>query len=186
MPPTPHQAIRPHSLEALEQCRMAGVQMPEPRQVFIDQKTPLSALAPGAVILPGVRIFGAESRVERGAVLGEGGPVTLQQSWVGENARVGVLGAVQLQETAVGPGTVLGAGSAEHAVFLGKEAAQPEHTCGWGFRLRKGTLYEEDASSAQFTDCKMTILFPWATLGSQVNFCDVLLYGGESANPPRI
>ena len=53
-----------------------------------------------------------------------------------------------------------------------------DFTTGYGFRVRKGSLYEEDASSAQHTDTKMTILFPWATLGSDINFCDALLAGG--------
>ena len=64
--------------------------------------------------------------------------------------------------------------------FLGKETKDNDFTTGVGFRVRKGSLYEEDASSAQHTDTKMTILFPWATLGSNINFCDALLSGGVS------
>jgi len=61
---------------------------------------------------------------------------------------------------------------------LGKESMVNDFTTGYGFRVRKGSLYEEDASSAQHTDTKMTIMFPWTTLGSDINFCDALLSGG--------
>ncbi|MBI3993074.1 MAG: hypothetical protein HY342_07355, partial [Candidatus Lambdaproteobacteria bacterium] len=76
------------------------------------------------------------------------------------------------------PRTVLGCGVAEDAVFLGKEVDDPAFTTGYGFRVRKGSLYEEDANSAQHTDTKMTILLPWVTLGSNINWCDVLVAGG--------
>jgi UDP-N-acetylglucosamine/UDP-N-acetylgalactosamine diphosphorylase len=85
---------------------------------------------------------------------------------------------VTLRDIACGPGTVLGCGEAEGAVFLGKEVDDPSFTTGYGFRVRKGSLYEEDANSAQHTDTKMTILFPWVTLGSNINWCDVLVAGG--------
>ena len=58
-----------------------------------------------------------------------------------------------------------------------------DFSTGYGFRIRKGTLYEEDASSAQHTDTKMTVLFPWTTLGSNINFCDALLAGGTGPEP---
>ena len=53
-----------------------------------------------------------------------------------------------------------------------------DFTTGFGFRVRKGSLYEEASSSAQHTDTKMTVLFPWNPLGSNINFCDVILAGG--------
>jgi len=83
-----------------------------------------------------------------------------------------------LIDTVIGAKSILGAGVAEQAVFLGKESMVNDFTTGYGFRVRKGSLYEEDSSSAQHTDTKMTILFPWATLGSDINFCDALLAGG--------
>ncbi|MDP7463941.1 MAG: hypothetical protein QF614_05580, partial [SAR324 cluster bacterium] len=78
-----------------------------------------------------------------------------------------------------GPNSVLGSGVAEDCVFLGKETLFNDFTTGSGFRIRKGSLYEEDASIAQHTDTKMTILFPWVTLGSNSNLCDLLISGGN-------
>ena len=91
---------------------------------------------------------------------------------------MGSLGSVTLKDTVVGPESILGSGVAEQAVLLGKESKVNNFSTGYGFRIRKGSLYEEDASSAQHTDTKMTVLFPWTTLGSNINFCDVLLAGG--------
>ena len=88
------------------------------------------------------------------------GPATIENSWIGENAIVGNLGPVTLKDTVVGPQTILGSGVAENAVFLGKETMINDFTTGFGFRVRKGSLYEEDSSSAQHTDTKMTVLFP--------------------------
>jgi len=88
-----------------------------------------------------------------------------------------------LKDTVVGPESILGSGVAEQAVLLGKETKVNDFSTGYGFRIRKGSLYEEDASSAQHTDTKMTVLFPWTTLGSNINFCDVLLAGGTGPEP---
>jgi UDP-N-acetylglucosamine/UDP-N-acetylgalactosamine diphosphorylase len=46
---------------------------------------------------------------------------------------------------------------------------------------REGTLLEEGASAAHAVGTKQTILLPFATLGSNINFCDALLAGGSSA-----
>ena len=112
------------------------------------------------------------------AQIGVDGPATIENSWIGKNAIVGNLGPVTLKDTVVGPQTILGSGVAENAVFLGKETMISDFTTGFGFRVRKGSLYEEDSSSAHHTDTKMTVLFPWNTLGSNINFCDALIAGG--------
>ncbi|MDH4121916.1 MAG: hypothetical protein OEV94_10025 [Deltaproteobacteria bacterium] len=173
MPPSPLL-----SAAELEPFRQRGVIIPRPDLVAVAKDVSPEALAPGAVLHPFCRLSGAATRVGPGAVLGEGGAVTLQDVWVGEGARVGTMGPVAAKTCAMGPGTVLGSGAVEDAVFLGKEGPQPEITCGLGFRVRKGSLYEEDASSGQQTDTKMTVLFPWVTLGSNVNWCDLLMAGG--------
>jgi UDP-N-acetylglucosamine/UDP-N-acetylgalactosamine diphosphorylase len=165
----------PAELQAL---RERGVRIPVPEQVAIGREVPLTAIAPGAELRPFSRLEGPETRVDAGAVIGVAGAATLRNSWVGADARIGTLGPVTLLGVTAGPGTALGCGVAEEAVFLGKEGPHPDFTTGYGFRLRKGSLYEEDASSAQHTDTKMTVLQPWVTLGSNLNFCDVLVSGG--------
>lgn len=171
----------PHSAEAVRAMRERGVVLPAPEQVVIGREVPLEAIAPGAVLHPFCRLHGAQTRVDAGAVIGEAGPVTLEDAWVGAEARVGTLGPVTLRGAACGPRSVLGCGVAEEAVFLGRELEDPDFTTGYGFRVRKGSLYEEDANSAQHTDTKMTVLLPWVTLGSNINWCDVLVTGGSGA-----
>jgi UDP-N-acetylglucosamine/UDP-N-acetylgalactosamine diphosphorylase len=46
--------------------------------------------------------------------------------------------------------------------------------------IRPGCIFEEQASTAHSVGCKQTILFPFVTLGSLINFCDVLMAGGTS------
>jgi len=167
-----------YSAAELQRLAERGVHLPRIDQVAIRRDVPLERLAPGARLHPFCRLTGAATRVDAGAELGAGGPVTLDNSWVGVGTAIGTLGPVTLRDAACGPGTVLGCGVAEEAVFLGKESQDTPFTAGYGFRVRKGTLYEEDASSAQHTDTKMTLLFPWVTLGSSLNWCDVLVAGG--------
>ena len=155
-----------------------GVLLPAPHLVAIERDLPLEQIAPGAVLYPFCRLAGASTRIDAGAHIGPGGPATVVESWVGAGARIGTLGPVTLLRTTAGPGTVLGCGEAEDAVFLGKETQDTPFTTGHGFRARHGTLFEEDASCAQHSETKMTVLLPWVTLGSNIVWCDVLVAGG--------
>ena len=155
-----------------------GVNIQDLNLVHITRDVNLENIASGCTIYPFVKITGSKTQIYPGARIGVRGPVNLENSYIGENAVIANLGQVTLVDTVVGPKSVLGAGVAEQAVFLGKENKVNDFTTGYGFRVRKGSLYEEDASSAQHTDTKMTILFPWTTLGSDINFCDTLLSGG--------
>ena len=44
--------------------------------------------------------------------------------------------------------------------------------------MRRGTILEEHASCAHTVGLKQTILFPYVTLGSLINFCDCFMAGG--------
>jgi bifunctional UDP-N-acetylglucosamine pyrophosphorylase/glucosamine-1-phosphate N-acetyltransferase len=46
--------------------------------------------------------------------------------------------------------------------------------------VRAGTIFEEQASIAHTVGLKQTILFPFVTLGSLINFCDCFMAGGTS------
>ena len=71
-----------------------------------------------------------------------------------------------------GPGVQLKGGYFENSVFLeGAEA-------GSGAHVRSGTIFEEQASIAHTVGLKQTLLFPFVTLGSLINFCDCLMAGG--------
>ncbi len=172
------ESLNSFSQKDLRNLLERGVHIPDLNLVHITRDVKLENIAPGCTIYPFVRITGSKTQIHSGARIGARGPVILENSLIGENAVIGDLGQVTLIDTVVGPKSVLGAGVAEQAVFLGKETMINDFTTGYGFRVRKGSLYEEDASSAQYTDTKMTILFPWTTLGSDINFCDALLAGG--------
>lgn len=51
---------------------------------------------------------------------------------------------------------------------------------GSGAHIRAGTILEEEANGAHTVGLKQTILMPFVTLGSLINFCDVLMAGGTS------
>jgi len=170
--------LKSYSQKDLSNLQERGVRIPDLNVVHITRDVQLENIAPGSTIYPFVSIKGSKTQIHSGARIGVRGPAILENSFIGKNAVIGELGQVTLIDTVVGPKSVLGAGVAEQAVFLGKESMVNDFTTGYGFRARKGSLYEEDASSAQHTDTKMAILFPWVTLGSDINFCDALLSGG--------
>ena len=174
-----------YSSQELGQLAQRGVQILLPEQTAIRRDVNLQQLESGAVLHPGTRLQGQSTRVRTGAEIGPGGFVVLEDSVIGPGATVGAQGPVSLRQSWVGPQTILGMGVAEEAVFLGREHAGAPPTAGVGFRIRKGSLYEEGACSGQHTDTKMTLLMPWVTLGSNINFCDVLLAGGTGDLPDQ-
>lgn len=133
----------------------AGVRIVDPRQTFVGDDVDLSRVHPGVVLHPGVRLHGPRTFLAPGASVGAEGPAILVDAVLGEDAAVAsgyVRGAVLLA------GASLGANS----------------------HVREGTLLEERASTAHCVGLKQTILFPFVTLGSLINFCDVLMAGGTS------
>ena len=167
-----------YELEELQSLQGKGVVLPSPAHVCIGREVPLENIGADVTLHPFTRLHGTKTQIFEGAEIGPQGSVTLKNSVVGRHSVVGNQGSVTLVDTHLGPNTILGQGVAEQSVFLGKESDENDFTTGVGFRVRKGSLYEEDASSAQHTDTKMTILFPWVTLGSNVNLCDLMLTGG--------
>jgi len=107
------------------------------------------------IIYPGCRLSGESTLVLRKARLGSEGPVTV------DNCQVG-------------PGVQLKGGFFKDAVFL-KGASM-----GFGAHVREGTILEEQAGGAHTVGLKQTILLPFVTLGSLINFCDCLMAGGTS------
>jgi UDP-N-acetylglucosamine/UDP-N-acetylgalactosamine diphosphorylase len=88
-----------------------------------------------------------------GCVLGAEGPVTLDNCLLERNVK-------------------LAGGYFSGAVFLDGASF------GSGAHVRAGTLLEEGASCAHTVGLKQTVLMPYATLGSLINFCDCMLSGG--------
>ena len=111
---------------------------------------------PSATIHPGCRIGGAET-------------------YIGPDCEIGAESPVTLRDCQLGKGVKLGGGFAEGSVFMDGAAF------GDGFHIRPGTIAEEAASGGHSVGLKQTILFPYVTLGSLINFCDVLMAGGDGS-----
>ena len=131
-----------------------GVALPHPESVFVGEEVdPARISGQGVVIHPGCRITGESTCILDGAVLGEEAPATVQDCCIGPKVR-------------------LKGGFFQGAAFL--EGA----SMGSCAHVRPGTILEEQASGAHSVGLKQTILFPFVTLGSLINFCDCFMAGG--------
>lgn len=141
--------------ERLAALAAQGVEIVDPRQTYVAPDVSLSRVCRGVVLHPGTRLHGARTFLGPGAEVGVEGPATLVDAVLGAGARVD-------------------GGYVDGAVLLGQARV------GYGAHLRPGTLLEEEATTAHCVGLKHTILLSFATLGSLINFCDVLLAGGTS------
>lgn len=132
-----------------------GVRMPHPASVWVDDSVVPARIAADVTIHPGCRVSGAQTAIGAGSVLGAEAPMTVE-------------------DCQLGAGVELKGGYAAGAVFLDGANA------GSGAHIRAGTLLEEEASVAHTVGLKQTILLPFVTTGSLVNFCDCLMAGGTS------
>lgn len=144
------------SREKLERLMDKGASIPNPECVFISPEVLLDRMAgEGVVIYPGCRILGEKTLIMPGARLGHEGPVTVEDCQIGS--------MVALKSGFFRQSTFL------HGVSMGS-----------GALVRDGCLLEEQANGAHCVGLKQTILFPFVTLGSLINFCDCLMAGGTS------
>ena len=88
--------------------------------------------------------------------------------------QIGYESPVTIQDCQLGPRVALKGGFFKESVFLEKASA------GSGSHVREGCIFEEEAKIAHTVGLKQTILFPFVTLGSLINFCDCLMAGGTS------
>ena len=131
-----------------------GVFIPNPASIEIGSDVdPERISGEGVVVHSGCRIFGQRTLIGPGVELGREAPVTIE-------------------DCRLGKGVKLRGGYFRSAVFL--EGA----SCASGAHVREGTILEEHAGIAHAVGLKQTILFPFATLGSLINFCDCLMAGG--------
>ena len=122
------ESLKSYSQKDLNNLLERGVHIPDLNLVHITRDVQLENIAPGSTIYPFVRITGSKTQIHSGARIGARGPVILENSFIGENAVIGDLGQVTLIDTVIGSKSVLGAGVAEQAVFLGKESMVNDFT----------------------------------------------------------
>jgi UDP-N-acetylglucosamine/UDP-N-acetylgalactosamine diphosphorylase len=133
-----------------------GVKIPNPENVEIGDDIDTNRISGNNVVIhSGCKIYGKSTLILQGTKLGYEGPAIV------ENCQIG-------------PDVELKAGFFSNAVFLGKSSM------GSGSHVREGTILEEEASGAHTVGLKQTILFPFVTLGSLINFCDCFMSGGTN------
>ena len=142
-------------MKRVEELLARGVKIAAPASVEIGAEVDPAKIAPGVVIHAGCRVFGAETSIGPGCVLGREAPATVDDCQLGEKVE-------------------LKGGYFSGAVFLDGAAM------GSGAQVRPGTILEEGAEMAHTVGLKQTIFFPFVVGGSLINFCDALMAGGTS------
>ncbi|NCD34727.1 MAG: UDP-N-acetylglucosamine pyrophosphorylase [Spartobacteria bacterium] len=132
-----------------------GVQLICPEMTYIDSTVCAGCIEADVIIHPGCRLYGESLYIGTGSEIGSETPATVR------NCQLGA--AVQLK-----------GGFFDRSVFL-RGASM-----GSGAHVRPGCLIEEEAGGAHCVGLKQTILFPFVTLGSLINFCDAFMAGGTS------
>lgn len=113
-----------------------------------------------------------DNHISRDAVIHPGCRIT--GSSIGPGCEIGAEAPVTIENCRLGRGVKLKGGYFSGAVFL--DGAN----MGSGAHVREGTILEEEANGAHTVGLKQTVLLPFVTLGSLINFCDILMAGGTS------
>jgi len=133
-----------------------GIKIPTPESVYVSEDVNPDRISnENVIIYGGCKIIGDNCLIMRNSQIGYEAPVTLENTLVGEN-------------------TTLNGGFFKGAVFAGN------NSFGSGAHVREGTILEEEANAAHTVGLKQTLLFPFVTLGSLINFCDCFMAGGTS------
>jgi len=131
-----------------------GVKIDRPETITIGEEVSSDQISDNRVVIhSGCKIYGSGTAIMSGCEIGYEGPVTI------ENCQLG-------------PDVKLQGGFFSQSTFLKKASF------GSGAHIRGGCLLEEEANVAHTVGLKQTILFPFVTLGSLINFCDCLMAGG--------
>ena len=148
--------LRPRSHQKIIELMQKGVDIPNPLTLDIgDEVCTENISGNGVKIYPGCRIYGKATVIAQGAKIGAEGPVTI------DNCQLGAMAELK-------------GGYFKGSVFLAKA------NMGLGAHVREACILEEEANGAHCVGLKQTILFPFVTLGSLINFCDCLMAGGKS------
>jgi bifunctional UDP-N-acetylglucosamine pyrophosphorylase/glucosamine-1-phosphate N-acetyltransferase len=148
--------IQPRCYDKVMQLINKGVDIPNPLTIDLGDEVNIDHISGKDVrIYPGCRIYGKQTVISAGSRIGHEGPVTI------DNCQLG-------------PDVELKGGYFNKSVFLEKA------NMGSGAQVREGCILEEEANGAHCVGIKQTILLPFVTLGSLINFCDCLMAGGRS------
>ncbi|TFG91144.1 MAG: hypothetical protein E4H15_06425 [Syntrophobacterales bacterium] len=131
-----------------------GVRIPNPCCVEIGEDVQIERISGRGVVLhSGTKLYGGKTLICDEVELGYEAPVTVANCQLGR-------------------GVKLKGGFFESSVLLdGVQIASGAH-------VREGCILEEEVRAAHTVGLKQTILFPFVTLGSLINFCDCFMSGG--------
>jgi len=148
--------MKNQSILKIEKLLKKGVNIPNPDSIEIGREVDTDRISgDGVVIYSGCKIFGGSTLILKNTRLGYESPVTIENCQIGTNVD-------------------LKGGFLRQAVLLDKVSI------GYGSHIREGTILEEETSIAHMVGLKHTILLPFVTLGSLINFCDCFMSGGTS------
>lgn len=150
--------FKPKSHEKIRKLIKRGVEIINPGTIDIGDEVNIDQISEkGVRIYPGCRIYGSKTVISSGCQLGYEAPVTIEDCQLGSKVE-------------------LKGGFFSKSVFL------YQANMGMGAHVREGCILEEQSGGAHCVGLKQTILFPFVTLGSLINFCDCLMAGGTSRN----
>ncbi|MBN2688459.1 MAG: UDP-N-acetylglucosamine pyrophosphorylase [Deltaproteobacteria bacterium] len=142
--------------DAVVRLMEKGVKVPNPYAVEIGDDVDIDRISgEGTVLYSGTKLYGSRTMISSGTKLGHEAPVTV----------------VNCQ---LGPSVELKGGYFKESTFLEKA------NMAFGAQVREGCILEEEANGSHTVGLKQTILFPFVTLGSLINFCDCFMAGGTS------
>ena len=147
--------FKPKSYEKIRQLLDKGVDISNPGTLDIGDDVDVNRISSHVKIYPGCRIYGPDTVISAGNKIGYEAPVTI------DNCRLGL--NVELK-----------------GGYFCQSVLLDGASMGMGAHVREGCLLEEQANGAHSVGLKQTILFPFVTLGSLINFCDCLMAGGTS------
>lgn len=142
-------------MSVIDQLIEKGVDVVHPASTYVADNVCPDRIAAEVILHPGTRLSGSELSI---------GP----ESEIGGETQATVM------DCQLGEGVTLKGGFFHGSVFLDGS------NMGSGAHVRPGCLLEEEAGGAHCVGLKQTILLPFVTLGSLINFCDCLMAGGTS------
>ena len=143
----------PHQSK-VQQLIEKGVKIERPETISIGEEVSCNQISDDRVVIhSGCKIYGSRTVIMSGCEIGYEGPVTIENCQLGSDVKL-------------------------HGGFLSQSTLLKKSSCGSGAHIRAGCLLEEQANVAHTVGLKQTILFPFVTLGSLINFCDCFMAGG--------
>ncbi len=143
------------SPDKIREMMKKGVSIANPFSVEIGEEvSPERISGRGVVFYSGAKIYGAKTLISEGAKIGFEAPATVVDCCLGQQVE-------------------LKGGFFQSSVFFEKTSIAS------GAHVREGSILEEEVKIGHAVGLKQTVLFPFVTLGSLINFCDCLMAGGS-------